>query len=147
MLTVDDLTTTNETTTKSDATKKPEKQMPDLSMHYGSSEFYQHWLPLWNGKKLVYTEGIKDLAEKVGAYWLIDAIASHQSRGLHRITQGMQFWTIEVFGDRSCVLRCVKDSGHKPCVEQRIEYTDFPRTPEPFRIWVENDTIYLPQER
>ena len=43
----------------------------DLSQFIGTENYYRHWTG--HG---VYTDGVKYLAEKAGAYWLIDAILS-----------------------------------------------------------------------
>ena len=41
--------------------------------HNGSENFYRHIL-----SGLIYTDGVKDLADGCQAYWLIDLIVSHQ---------------------------------------------------------------------
>ena len=128
-------------------TEKKPKELPDLSMHYGSSEYFQHWLPLWNGTKMVYTEGIKHLADAVGAYWLIDAIASHQTdKRLVRSQRLREFqlWELKVKPDRSCTLTCRADSNEAPVITQEIEYTDFPL--DEITLYVEGDVLLLPSE-
>jgi hypothetical protein len=42
-----------------------------LAMHTGTATWFRHWTG-----SLVYTEGVKYLAETFGAYWLIDLVAS-----------------------------------------------------------------------
>jgi hypothetical protein len=66
------------------------------------------------------------LAEKAGAVWLIDAIASHQPKVLrNKMLQEFQLWTLKV-KDKTAVLTCQEDTGTKNIVKQEIEYTDFP---------------------
>ena len=43
----------------------------DLAQFIGSEVLYKH--PMFN---IRYTEGVKYVAEKAGAYWLIEAVAS-----------------------------------------------------------------------
>jgi hypothetical protein len=42
----------------------------ELNQFYGTENWYKHWCT-----KLLYTDGIKYVAGKVGAYWFIDHIA------------------------------------------------------------------------
>ena len=95
--------------------------------HFTGTEGYTRWSPLF--PRMVLTDGAKFVAENGGghgAYWLMDAIASHQPTCMkHEMLREMQFWTLKVNPDKSCVLECRKDSGHKPTVRQEIEYTDF----------------------
>jgi hypothetical protein len=46
----------------------------------------------------------------------------------------IQFWNLSVKPDHSAVLTCRADSGRKPVITQRIEYTDFD-LPE-IELWV-----------
>jgi hypothetical protein len=108
----------------------------DLSQFYGTEQYFRHWT-----RKLLYTDGVQYVAEKGGAHWLIDAIASYQ--GDRRITgssmlRDMQFWKLKKEGS-SAVLTCRADSGHKPAITQKIEFTDFPLNE--IEIWVERGGI------
>jgi hypothetical protein len=42
----------------------------ELNQFYGTENWYKHWCT-----KLVYTDGIKYVGEKAGAYWFIDHVA------------------------------------------------------------------------
>ena len=86
----------------------------DLAQFIGTTQYFKHWLP-----GLVYTDGVKYLAETGGAYWLINAIASYRRQ------EQFQVWTLTV-ADRSAVLTMVEDTGQPEIVRQEIEYTDFP---------------------
>jgi hypothetical protein len=88
-----------------------------------------------------------------GAFWLMDAIASHQPKALkNEILREMQFWNLKVTeknGSKSAVLTCREDSGRKPVITQKIEYMDFD-LPE-IDLWVgpvdeSTYTILLPGE-
>lgn len=93
----------------------------DLRQFSGGDDRYRHWLGA-----IVYTGGVKYLAESAGAYWLIDAIASHQRKAMRnpRLRE-IQFWELKVAEDRSAVLTCREDGGMPPAIRQKIEYSDF----------------------
>lgn len=72
---------------------------------------------------ILYTDGIGYLAEKAGAYWLIDLVGSHQPK-----LQGVPFqvWSIKVHEDDSALVTMVEDTGEPIKVSQGIPFTDFP---------------------
>ncbi len=96
---------------------------------FTGTEGYHRWSPLF--RRHCLTDGAQYLAEQAGAYWLMDAIASHHQTACqkdHRC-RDIQFWTLKTDLDKhTCVLQCWGDSGkgEKPVVTQEIEYTDFP---------------------
>ena len=94
----------------------------DLAQFCGTENYYQHWL-----KRFVYTDGVKYLADEGGAHWLLDAIASHQTRNLlsDPMLQEIQFWELEVNENNSAVLRCLRDTDDV-ALTQEIELTNFP---------------------
>lgn len=114
----------------------------------GTEALYRHWL----SKHLVYTSGIKMMADAVGAYWLIDAICSHLPAVLKSADRAMlkriQFWKLEV-KDRKATLTCRADSDMKPVITQHIEFTDFPEGDWTFYVAANEDggfTLLLPTE-
>jgi hypothetical protein len=122
------------------------QQLPDLSGFTGGGDQYHHWL-----RRLTYTEGVKHLADSVGAHWLIDAIASHQGRKVDAACGTMQFWELHVSPNKKALLICRPDSNEPACVRQKIAFTDFPCTEADgvntaFRLWVENNVLMLPSE-
>ena len=114
----------------------------DLTQFCGSSEFFQHWT-----KRLVYTEGVQYMAERGGAYWLIDAVASYQPD--QRITSrqdlvDFQLWQLAVAQDKSAVLTMRGDSDQPAVITQEIPFTDFPL--ERIKLYVSGGTLMLPSE-
>lgn len=119
----------------------------DLSPFYCSDNFYKHWLGL------IYTDGVKYVADECKAYWLLDAIASHQPRARRDpMLRDFQIWTLRkpVSADAKsmAILECFKDSDRPPTIVQNIPYTDWPfaRMPADFKLYVEGKTILLPSE-
>jgi len=95
-----------------------------LKSFIGTTTYYTHWL-----KKFYYTDGVKFLASVAQAYWLLDAIASHQSNPKllsNPALREIQFWKLEVNSDKSARLVCLEDKDAEPSIEQTINHTDFP---------------------
>ena len=120
-----------------------EQLQAELAQCYGSETVYKHWL------KILYTEGIKTLADEAQCMWLVDAIASHQKS--YQIIynpdlQEFQLWTLTVNEDKSAVLACYEDSPStcEPVITQLIPFTDFPM-PE-IKLYLEQGTLLLPSE-
>ena len=104
----------------------------------GSCEFYRHWTG-----HAIYTEGVHYLAGKVGAYWLIDLVVSHQLTPKVR-REPFQVWLLKVNEDRSAVAECYDDLPGKLLARQKIEYTDFPL--DEIKLYFCDGTLLLPSE-
>jgi hypothetical protein len=123
----------------------------DLAQFYGT-EGYLQYSPLF--PRMFLTDGAKYVAENGGtngAFWLMDAIASHQPQALkNESLREIQFWTLTINPDRSADLVCRVDCDRKPTITQHIEYTDFD-LPK-IDLWVgpldgvSKYVIYLPSE-
>ena len=112
--------------------------LPDLSQFTGSESFFR----LTFNRKVVYTEGIRYLAEQVGAYWLIDEIALIQPYEKAVAAEAFQVWKLKV-KDSKATLACEDGNGNQVYAKQ-IEFTDFP---EPgIDLWFTGNTIMLPSE-
>lgn len=108
----------------------------DLAQLTGSEHHYMHWTRL-----LRYTDGVKFIAEKYGAYWIIDLVASYQpvkGEGL----DDFQLWRLKVRNGKA-IMTCRADSDQPAIITQKIECTDFP---ESIRFYVENGVLLLPGE-
>lgn len=101
-----------------------------LAGFYGTENYYKYMFGV------ILTDGAKAMAEACEAFWLLDAIASHQPVA-RKACDGMQFWKFKKHATGGGVLTCVKDSGMDPCVTQEIEFTDFPL--DEIDIWVGED--------
>ena len=106
-----------------------------------------HWFQWSRLTDLTCTDGAKYLAEEAGAYWLLDAVASHQNalviQDLQRL-QEFQIWTLTVKADKSCCLTCAEDSDVAPVIVQDIEFTNFPL--KEIKLYVCGNVILLPSE-
>ncbi len=123
----------------------------ELKQFTGDLERYRHGF----NRRVIYTPGVKHLAERAGAYWLIDLIASYFGSEILKQAIAdddrlawMQFWRLDVREDGSAVASCRADSGETPAITQVIPHTDFPL--DAIDIWAgfngEDWTLYLPGE-
>ena len=90
-----------------------------LRQFCGTENYYRY--PL---NSILFTDGIKYLADNAGAYWLIDAISSYQTKNL-KGNYPFQIWELKVNTNNSCVLTMIEDTNCPEIVHQEIEYTDF----------------------
>lgn len=111
----------------------------DLAEFTGTEQCYRH--PIF--KSTLYTDGVKYVAERAGAYWFIDEIAFHQSHPLVK-NEEFQVWTLTVnLKESTALLTCDDGNGHIIYTKQ-IGYTDFPL--DEIKILVTDKVILLPGE-
>ena len=118
---------------------KREQILYGLGYFTGSQVLFKHWFGFR------YTQGVKYIADEAGAYWLIDAICSHQNRTLlnkYPNLKEFQIWRLEVKDD-SGLLICEEDTD-QPVLSQKIPYTDFPL--EEIKFFLIDRIILLPGE-
>jgi hypothetical protein len=96
----------------------------DLAGFIGTESYTSLRYP-WLRQRFLLTDGAKYLADQAKAYWLMDAIASHQQASKAVADEEFQFWTLSVGEKRAAVLICT-DGNNKELVRQKISYTDFP---------------------
>jgi uncharacterized protein DUF6876 len=95
-----------------------------LPQFTGTTQWYRY-SPMF--KQLLLTDGTRFLAEKAGAYWLMDAIGSHifTNRRLSPQREPMQFWTFKRTGGGGDLI--VTDGRtDRAIVKQEIPFSDFP---------------------
>ena len=129
----------------------PQEIKENLSRFSGTSQYYRY-SPLF--RNFLLTDGTRYLAEACDAYWLIDAIASHQVNPVvknHPELQFLQFWSLTV-KDGKGLLTCEWDKDQE-VYTQKIGLTDFPLSYA--RVWVGKNEVekgkytfiaYLPSE-
>jgi len=127
----------------------------ELRQFTGDLERFRHSL----NRQVIYTPGVQHLAERAGAYWLIDVIASwigspdfNRAVAADARIESLHYWTLEVADAYGIVQAVIEDTeppfAMKPFITQEIPVTDFP-LPE-FNIWAGFDgthwTLFLPSE-
>jgi hypothetical protein len=142
------MATTIETTTVTPKlTERATEIINDLKNHHGSESFFKMY-PMF-----IITEGVKDMAEMCEAFWLLDAIFSHQPT-VRVKSPGFQGWKLiskltddgELAGSADLVL---VDAEGEHEVIQHMPFTDFP-LPEISMFVCDNEhgglTAMLPSE-
>lgn len=132
----------------------------DLARFTGSERWFRHW----SSPTIIYSEGMRHLAEEAAASWLIDAIASHLTSSPDLIAEreqnaafdGLHFWYLtRNEDDRRAVLEARLDVNEPAVVRQEIDFTDFPFDRvggSPFTIYAGTDgpgtptKLFLPSE-
>jgi hypothetical protein len=97
---------------------------------------------------LAYTDGVKQLAEGAGCYWLIDAIMSHMRTNFETRKASFCVWNLtcesKPEGGKSAVLTW-EDGNGRELVRQRIGMTNFPL--ESITLWFDDFVLALPNEQ
>ena len=120
-------------------TKTPPLTHADLQQFTGSERWYRHCL----NRKVLFTDGAKYLADRAGAYWLLDEIALRQPYDTRVAAEGFQVWKLTVRPDCTATLTC-EDGNGQTVFTKEIAYTDFPL--DEITLWFTNNVIYLPSE-
>ncbi len=114
----------------------------ELANFTGTEQYYKH---LFGGQ---YTDGVHYVAEKGGAYWLIDAIFSAQAK---MKKYGFQVWKLKRTGitepkkgEYMAILTMKEDTNKPTLVEQKFEYTDFPL--DEIEMWLIDGVLTLTSE-
>ena len=102
-----------------------------------------NWWKHWTGR-INYTDGVKFLAEKAAAFWLIDLVASYQGARLRQ--EEFQIWILRVDREKTpmAVATCQADTNAPVLVRQEIDHTNFPLPS--IKLWLVNGALMLPSE-
>ena len=109
----------------------------ELSTHIGSLERFRHWT-----RRFIYTPGVQHLAERAGAYWLIDLIAS-RCHDPKLAGEEFQVWKLIVHANRSATLS-VTDGNERELLKCEIQATDFPL--REINFYLTDGVLLLPSE-
>lgn len=111
----------------------------ELRQFTGSEYWYRHGLV----RGVVFTDGAKYMADKGGAYWLLDEIAFAQKREPAVAGEAFQLWKLTVRADRTATLVC-EDGNGRSVFSKALTFTDFPL--EEISLYFTDGTILLPSE-
>ena len=110
--------------------------MLDIDLNnFTGTEAYHRWTPL---SRSVLTDGTKYVAEKLQAYWLFNAIASHIDFG-ELPDLDMYFSTLTTFNKTGTL--SIEDGNGRELALQNFEYTEFPLTE--IKIWSQNNGSFF----
>ncbi len=103
----------------------------ELRQFTGTEQWYKHYL---GG---LFTDGVKYMAGKAGAFWLLDVIFSYRRK------EPFQIWILKV-KDRIGVVTMREDTGQPVKVRQEIPFTDFPLAE--IKLYLIDGVLLLPSE-
>ena len=106
----------------------------------GTENWYRH--PL--NRKATYTDGVKYLAEKAGAYWLVDDICAAYQLDKEVKATPSQVWKLKVNLDKHTAVLSLEDGNDKLVKSFDIPFTDFPL--EEIVLWFTDNVLLLPCE-
>jgi len=92
--------------------------------YFTGTESYTNLRYPWLKGRFLLTDGTKYLAETAKAFWLMDAIASHQTNK-QVAAEPFQVWKLTVNEQKQAALVCT-DGNETVLVRQEIPYSDFP---------------------
>lgn len=112
----------------------------ELRQFTGTEHYYKYMFDI------VLTDGTKYLADRAGAYWLMDVVASWQT-AKKVACEHFQLWKLDVKEDKKATVLADDGNGNE-IARQKIPYTDFPLRSQ--RLYLVNDGRYrvlmLPSE-
>ena len=124
---------------QSDTQGKKTLDATDLAQFTGAEEWHRHSI----NRNLLYSDGAQYVAERGGAYWLLDEIALIQPYDKKVAAEEFQVWTLNVHTDKTATLTC-GDGNSNTLFSKEIEYTDFPLAA--IKFYFTNNVIHLPSE-
>lgn len=110
----------------------------DLRQFSGTETWYRHSF----NNTILYTDGVKYVADTAGAYWLIDEITFAQLEK-KIAAQLFQLWKLKVKPDQTATLTC-EDGDCNTIYTKQISFTDFPLAEISF--YFTDNVILLPSE-
>ena len=110
----------------------------DLQHFTGTESWYRHAFV----REVLFTDGAKFVADRAGAYWLIDEIAFAQ-RVKKVACEEFQVWKLTVSPNRTAVLSCEDGNGNS-VFSKKVSFTDFPL--DEIVFFFTNKTLLLPSE-
>jgi hypothetical protein len=131
---------TTETTPRTEKETKAIEIEKNLAYFTGTEQYHRYSII----SKLVLTDGAKYLADKAGAYWLMDIISSYQPQcQKDEMLRDFQLWTLNVNEDNSATIKCERDTNDV-AITQDIPFTDFPL--KEIKLYCINNVILLTSE-
>ena len=108
-----------------------------LAQFTGTEQYWRHPLK----RDILFTDGVKYVADTAGAYWLLDVIVSAQM--IQRVRrEEFQVWILKVKDSTGIVI--AENGNSNPIYRQDIEFTDFPLSE--IRLFFSDGVIMLPGE-
>ncbi len=118
--------------------QEQEQILSELEQNDCSEEY--HKIPF---SSMVYTDGINDLINKCGCWWLISDIGILISN-TPKLQKDFLICSIKVNKDNSAEVTLKEDSNLKPIYKKTYDYTDFPLNE--YEFYITNEVMLLKGE-
>jgi hypothetical protein len=92
-----------------------------LAQFTGTENWYRHAI----NRAVLFTDGAKYVADRAGAYWLLEEIAIIRRYNALVAAEEFQVWKLTVKADQTAVLTC-DDGNGRVIFSKEIPCTDFP---------------------
>lgn len=112
----------------------------DLAQFTGSENWYRHALV----RRITFTDGAHFVAEKAGAFWLLDEVALANCFKKKVKAEPFQVWKLKRNKTGHGAKLAVEDGNGNVVYRKRITFTDFPLAE--FELWFTDNVILLPSE-
>ena len=113
--------------------------LDELAQFTGTEHWYRH--PL--ASNMLFTNGVKYVADRAGAYWLLDEIVVAQRFEKAVAAEEFQLWELRVAENSTATLTC-DDGNGRIVYRKEIPFTDFPACG--VKLYMCNSVIHLPSE-
>jgi hypothetical protein len=123
---------------KTKAAERVKDNPQDLSEFRGTDNYYKNAYMLG----MVYTDGVKHMAETRDAYWLIQYV--YAKSNYIKALKGEPFLTIEMSVSDSSATIAITDGNDNILHTDEIEYTDYPD--DGVCLWLVDGVLLLPSE-
>ena len=127
----------------------PDEIREALRYFYGTENYYIYRNPFGRETTMRYTDGVQKMAELCKAYWLIDAVISHQHGRI--ADERFQIWVLKRHQYKSGSRKgCgyweleATDGNDNPIARQKIEFSDFPL--DEIKLYFSRGVLMLPSE-
>lgn len=112
----------------------------DLRYFTGSENWYRH-SPF---SKYLYTDGVQYVAEKGGAYWLLDKIFACISCVSGLAKEPLSCWKLTLNDEGQGARLVCTDANYTELYAENILFTDFPL--KKIEFFFQNNVLFLPSE-
>ena len=109
----------------------------ELAQFFGTEKWYRHPLR----QAMLYTDGVQCFAEKAGAYWFLDIVATEIFSLLEK--EEFMVVTLDSAETGTAVIR-VTDGNNHALMEKDIPWTDCPAGQ--WEFYLTNNVLLLPGE-
>ena len=116
--------------------KTKEQILECLMMFTGTERYYKHPFGI------MFTDGVKFLADECQCYWLIDIVASYQFEPKVK-EQEFQVYKLKLNEDKSAIIN-IEDGDYNIITTQNLEFTHIPYSQIEIRI--SNGVCKIPSE-